>query len=99
MTGDSPQASMDVSASSPAEDHDWVVRMAARAEGRPARTGGYIACLLGCLVMITGRFGPGAPVWLVYAGLGGVVFGWGLLGLSVYRRAAYVTKHARGSQG
>jgi hypothetical protein len=52
------------------------------------RNAGYVACLIGTLVMISGRFMQGAPVWLVYVGLAGVVFGWGLLGLSVVRAAA-----------
>lgn len=52
------------------------------------RNAGYVACLIGTLVMISGRFVQGAPVWLVYVGLAGIVFGWGLLGLSMVRAAA-----------
>ena len=52
------------------------------------RNAGYVACLVGTLVMIAGRFMAGAPVWLVYVGLAGIVFGWGLLGLSMVRAAA-----------
>ena len=52
------------------------------------RNAGYVACLIGTLVMIAGRFMAGAPVWLVYVGLAGIVFGWGLLGLSMVRAAA-----------
>lgn len=52
------------------------------------RNAGFVACLLGALAMISGRFMPQAPHWLIYAGLSGIVFGWGLFGLSMYRRAA-----------
>ena len=55
--------------------------------GFSTRNAGYVACLLGTLVMISGRFMAGAPVWLVYVGLSGIVFGWGLLGLSMVRAA------------
>ena len=55
---------------------------------RALRNAGYVACLIGTLVMITGRFMAGAPVWLVYIGLAGIVFGWGLLGLSMMRAAS-----------
>ena len=52
------------------------------------RNAGYVACLVGTLVMISGRFMAGAPAWLAYVGLAGIVFGWGLLGLSMVRAAA-----------
>ena len=51
------------------------------------RNAGYVACLIGALVMIAGRFMAGAPAWLAYVGLSGIVFGWGLLGLSMVRGA------------
>jgi hypothetical protein len=52
------------------------------------RNTGYVACLVGVLVMILGRFRPGAPSWLVYVGLAVIVFGWGFLVLSMVRAAA-----------
>jgi len=60
---------------------------------RPARRdpmsdAGFVACLIGALAMISGRFMAGAPVWLVYVGLSGIVFGWGLFALAASRRAA-----------
>ena len=58
------------------------------------RNAGFIACLAGVLVMISGRYVPGAPFWLAYAGLSGIVFGWGLLGLSMFRRAAEARRAA-----
>ncbi len=50
------------------------------------RNAGYVACLVGALVMISGRFMSGAPSWLVYVGVSVIVFGWGLFGLSVRQR-------------
>jgi hypothetical protein len=52
------------------------------------RNAGFVACLAGALAMISGRYMAGAPAWLVYVGVAGIVFGWGLFGLSMYRRAA-----------
>ncbi len=52
------------------------------------RNAGFIACLVGALVMISGRYAAGAPAWLVYVGVSTIVFGWGLFLLSMIRRAA-----------
>ena len=54
---------------------------------RPIRNTGYVACLVGTLVMLLGRFRAGAPVWLVYVGLSIIVVGWGFLVLSMIRAA------------
>ena len=54
------------------------------------RNAGYVACLIGTLAMIAGRFMHGAPSWLVYPGVSGIVFGWGLFGYAAFRRAAIV---------
>ena len=61
---------------------------AVRALHRGARNAGYVFCLLGVLVMIAGRYMHGAPAWLVNAGVGIVVFGWGLLAYATMRRVA-----------
>ena len=56
--------------------------------GREAlRNAGFVACLVGALTMITGRFVAGAPVWLVYVGVGVIALGWGLFGYSILLRA------------
>lgn len=52
------------------------------------RNAGFVACLVGALVMISGRYMAGAPSWLVYVGVSAIVFGWGLFLLSMFRRAA-----------
>jgi len=59
------------------------------------RNAGYVACLIGTLLMVAGRFMAGAPVWLVFVGLSGIVFGWGLLGLSMVRAAQARSEGAR----
>ncbi len=56
---------------------------------------GHIACLLGVLAMLAGRFTPGAPRWLIYVGVSGVVFGWGLFVLAWRRRAALTRANPR----
>jgi energy-coupling factor transporter transmembrane protein EcfT len=53
---------------------------------RRTRNAGFVACLIGVLAMLTGRFVAGAPVWLVYVGVSVIVFGWGLLALSIIKR-------------
>ena len=35
-----------------------------RAYQRGTRNAGFVACLIGAMVMIAGRFVPGLPVWL-----------------------------------
>ena len=52
---------------------------------KPTRNAGLVACLIGTLVMLAGRFAPGAPPVLVYVGVSVIVFGWGLLALSRFR--------------
>ncbi len=49
---------------------------------------GYVFCLVGVMAMISGRFMTGAPPWLVYVGVSGVVFGWGLFVLFIRQRSA-----------
>ena len=61
---------------------------AVRAHHRGTRNAGFVACLVGVLVMVAGRYAPAAPVWLVSVGLAAIVFGWGLFGYALYRRAA-----------
>jgi hypothetical protein len=55
---------------------------------RGLRNAGSVACLIGTLVMVSGRFMTGAPVWLVYVGLSVIAFGWGLFGYSIVQRLA-----------
>ncbi len=52
---------------------------------RALRTAGIVACLIGTLLMVSGRFAPAVPDFLVYIGVGIIVFGWGLFALSMFR--------------
>jgi len=54
---------------------------------------------LGVMVMLSGRFMAGAPTWLVSVGLGVVVFGWGLLAYSLFKRVALVRSLAARRRG
>jgi hypothetical protein len=54
-----------------------------------------VACLLGVLAMFAGRFTPGAPRWLIYAGVSAIVFGWGLFVLAWRRRVALARAEPR----
>ena len=49
------------------------------------RNAGLVACLIGVLVMASGRFVAGVPPVLIYVGVSIIVFGWGLLALSMFR--------------
>jgi hypothetical protein len=51
----------------------------------PTRNAGLVACLIGVLVMVAGRFMHGVPTVFVYVGVSIIVFGWGLLALSMFR--------------
>ena len=62
------------------------------------RNAGFVACLVGASVMISGRHMPGAPPWLVYVGVSTIVFGWGLFLLSMFRRAADVRARIKTSK-
>ena len=61
---------------------------AIRAHHRGTRNAGLVACLAGVLVLIAGRFMPGAPIWLVSVGVGVVVLGWGLIAFAMWKRLA-----------
>lgn len=61
---------------------------AIRAHHRGTRNLGLVACLVGVLVMVAGRFMPGAPEWLVSLGVGVVVLGWGLIAFALWKRVA-----------
>ncbi len=60
-----------------------------RVTPRLIRNAGFIACLVGALVMVTARFTaylPDAAIWL---GLAVILLGWGLFVLSIVRRARH----------
>ena len=53
-----------------------------------AKEAGYLACLVGCVLMIAGRYLAGAPHVLIYVGLAIVLFGWALFAWARFQRAA-----------
>jgi hypothetical protein len=64
-----------------------------RGRYRATQNAAYVACLVGVLVMLTGRYGASAPHWLIFLGLGIIIIGWGLLATAIFGRAAYVRAH------
>ena len=60
---------------------------------RATRNAGFVASLIGVLVMVSGRYMAGAPVWLTYVGVSVIVFGWGLFAYALYQRAVLVRAH------
>ncbi len=66
---------------------------AVRAQGRQARTIGFIACLGGVLVLMVGRFRLGAAPWLLWTGAAIVAVGWALFIYALARRLLWVRAH------
>jgi len=64
-----------------------------RARFRSVQNAGYVACLIGVLIMLSGRFAAGAPSWLVFPGLAVILVGWALLAFAIFGRAAYMRAH------
>jgi len=64
-----------------------------RAQGRPARFAGLVACLVGVLVLVIGRFRLGSPVWMLWGGSATVALGWGLFVYAIGRRLLWVRAH------
>jgi hypothetical protein len=54
---------------------------------------GFVACLLGAILLIWGRTVPGAPSWAVVAGLVTIGVGWLLFAYVIIRRTRYVRAH------
>lgn len=70
-----------------------------RAYHRRTREAGLIACLVGVLVMIAGRFMAGAPIWLTSVGVGIAVLGWGLIAYALMKRVAMARALAMKAKG
>jgi cytosine/uracil/thiamine/allantoin permease len=64
-----------------------------RTQGRGARTAGFIACLLGVLILVVGRFRLGGAVWLLWTGVVVVGFGWSCFVYALYRRLQWARAH------
>ena len=80
------------------DDSDFNIRKSAYLEtvrglGRRARGIGFLACLLGALLLIWGRVIVGAPDWAVALGLVTIAAGWLLFAYVIIRRTRYVRVH------
>ncbi|WP_297513006.1 hypothetical protein [uncultured Caulobacter sp.] len=64
-----------------------------RALGRRERGVGFLACLVGAILLIWGRTVQGAPSWAVVAGLVTIGVGWSLFAYVILRRTRYVRAH------
>ena len=60
---------------------------------------GFVACLVGAMAMLAGRYVHGAPSVLVSVGVGVIVFGWGLFAWSMLRRAAIARAALKDTRG
>ena len=60
---------------------------------RRERGVGFVACLVGALLLIWGRTVQGAPFWAVVAGLVTIGAGWMLFAYVIIRRTRYVRAH------
>jgi hypothetical protein len=64
-----------------------------RAQGRPQRFAGFIACLLGVMILIVGRYKLRGAPWLLWTGAGVVALGWALFIYALTRRLIWVRAH------
>lgn len=64
-----------------------------RALGRGERGLGFIASLIGALLLIWGRMVDGAPSWAVGLGLATIAVAWLLFIYVILRRTRYVRAH------
>ena len=66
---------------------------AVRALGRRPRALGYIACLVGVLMVAIARFRLGGESWLLWSGVAVIAAGWALFVYAVAARLKYVRAH------
>ena len=64
-----------------------------RAQGRPARFAGFVACLAGVLVLVIGRFKLGGAPWLLWSGVTIIGVGWALFIYALVRRLTWIRTH------
>lgn len=64
-----------------------------RGLGRQERSLGLIACLVGVLVLVLGRFRFGGEPVLVWGGIAVIALGWGLFVWALARRVLWVRAH------
>ncbi len=54
---------------------------------------GFIACLVGVLVVIWARSRPETPPWALWVGIAVVALGWACFAYSIFKRTAWVRSH------
>jgi hypothetical protein len=64
-----------------------------RSQGRAARTVGFIASLLGVLILVLGRFRLGGAIWLLWTGIVVIGFGWSCFVYALVRRLSWIRAH------
>jgi len=64
-----------------------------RALGRGPRFAGFIACLVGVLMMVLARFKLDGAPWLLWPGVAVVALGWMLFIYALARRLTWVRAH------
>jgi hypothetical protein len=81
--------------SEPLQDHSRHVAYleTLRNLGRPQRTAGLVACLVGVVIMVVARYRFGGAAWLLWPGVGLVALGWGLFIYAIARRLFWIRAH------
>jgi hypothetical protein len=64
-----------------------------RAQGRPQRVAGFIACLAGVLILVIARYRLSGAPWLLWTGVAVVGLGWALFVYAVARRLMWARAH------
>ena len=70
-----------------------------RALGRRERNLGYVACLVGVMMVVIARFRLSGEPWLLWGGGAMVAAGWGLFVYAIARRLIWVRAHPFDSNG
>jgi hypothetical protein len=66
---------------------------AMRAQGRSVRLAGFIASLLGVLILVLARFRFGGAPWLLWTGVVVIGFGWSCFIYALVRRLRWIRAH------
>jgi hypothetical protein len=61
--------------------------------GRRQRFGGFIACLVGVMILVVARYRLGGPTWMLVLGVAIVALGWSLFGYALTRRYLWIRAH------
>ena len=64
-----------------------------RAQGRPIRFAGFVACLAGVLILVIGRFRLGGATWMLWTGVVVIGLGWSCFIYALARRLRWIRTH------